>query len=287
MSLFLELNNLMVKYRFRPEKKLGQHFIVNEGVIEKMVSAANLGPKDRVLEIGAGTGFLTRRLLEKSSVLAFEKDERLCELLLKELEQERLELHCSDYLAEKGLEYNKTVSFPPYFLSKKIVLKVLEEKPELCVMVFQREFADKLLALPGFEEYSALSALAQYHYRIEDLGTIQAKRFFPKPKSDSGIIAMHRIERKEKSSNDEGFAHFVDEVFRHKNKNLSNALQDSKGFLSARANIKAVEVEKFKDTKAKRKVFCMEVEELVSLYNSLATPTKKTKKKKKQKKQPS
>jgi len=270
LSLFLELNNLMVKYQFRPEKRLGQHFMVNEGVIEKIVEAADLKPEDKVLEIGAGTGFLTRKLLEKSKVIAFEKDERLCEVLSKELEQENLELHCSDYLTETGLHYSKAVSFPPYFLSKKIVMKLLEEKPELCVMVFQREFAEKLAAVPGFEEYSALSALTQYQYGIEIAGNIQAKRFFPKPKSDSSILVLRRAERKEKARDEQGFTCFVDEIFRHKNKNLSNALRDSEAFLEGGAHIRESALEKFKGKDSDRKVFTLEVEELVELYNALA-----------------
>ncbi|MCX6802817.1 MAG: 16S rRNA (adenine(1518)-N(6)/adenine(1519)-N(6))-dimethyltransferase RsmA [Candidatus Diapherotrites archaeon] len=281
MSLFLELNNLMVKYQFRPEKRLGQHFIVNEGIIEKIVNAADLKSGDRVLEIGAGTGFLTRKLLEKSKVLAFEKDERLCELLLKELEQENLELHCSDYLTETGLKYDKAVSFPPYFLSKKITMKLLEEKPELCVLVFQREFAEKLQAMPGFEEYSALSVLAQYYYNVEATAHINAKRFFPKPKSDSSLVMMRAIKRRKKAADEQGFACFVDEVFRHKNKNLSNALQDSKEFLSKRASINASVLEKFKDNESGRKVFMLDVEEFVELYNSLRSGEGKKKKEKK------
>jgi 16S rRNA (adenine1518-N6/adenine1519-N6)-dimethyltransferase len=279
LSLFLELNNLMVKYQFRPEKRLGQHFMVNEGVIEKILNAADLKPADKVLEIGAGTGFLTRSLLEKSKVVAFEKDERLCELLQKELDQEKLELHCTDYLTETGIKYNKVVSFPPYFLSKKIMMKLLEEKPELCVIVFQREFAEKLVAWPGFEEYSALSVLTQYYYNIEILGNISAKRFFPKPKSDSSIVVMRPAERKERVSDEQGFACFVDEIFRHKNKNLSNALQDSKEFLSKRARINSAVLEKFKGEETGQKVFTLEVEDLVELYKSLSKEAKTEKKK--------
>lgn len=272
MSLFLELNNLMIKYRFKPDKKKGQHFIISEGVIEKIVRTAELTPKDTVLEIGAGTGFLTKRLQQKCRVIAVEKDEKLCELLEKELSKKNLELRCSDYLKEKIPPYNKTVSFPPYFLSKKIILKLLSEKPELCVLVFQSEFAEKLQAMPGFREYSALSVLAQYYYEIKSIARVHAKRFFPKPKSDSTIVAMKRIERKEKARDEKGFASFAEEIFRHKNKNLSNALMDSKKFLPKRAGIKADFIGECRSLElANKKVIHLSVGELVSLYNSLCS----------------
>jgi len=270
MGLFFELNNLMVKYRFRPEKRLGQHFIVNEGVIGKIVEAAELSSKDKVLEIGAGTGFLTRELREKCKVIAVEKDPKLCELLGKELGQKNLELVCGDYLKEKIPAYTKAVCFPPYFISKKIVLKLLSERPELCVLVFQSEFAEKLGANPGFRNYSALSVLAQYHYEIRAIARIHAKRFFPKPKGDSSIVAMRRLERKEKAKSDGGFVGFVEEIFRHKNKNLGNALKNSEKFLPGKTGIGKDFLEKARNTQYwEKKLFHMEVEELVSLYNSL------------------
>lgn len=274
MSLFLELNNLMVKYRFKPDKKKGQHFIINMGIIEKIVEAAGLKQDDTVLEIGAGTGFLTRKLLEKSNVIAIEKDEKLCELLEKELNGKNLDLKCCDYLKEKMPRYNKAVSFPPYFLSKKIILKILAEKPELCVLVFQSEFAGKLMAMPGFREYSATSALAQYHYKIESIATVHAKRFFPKPRSDSAIVVMESTAREERAKDEKGFACFIEEIFRHKNKNLSNALVDSKKFLPGRANIKEDFLKECKGLElAEKKVVHLGVGELVSLYNSLCSKT--------------
>ena len=270
MSLFIELNDLMVKYRFRPEKRLGQHFITSEGVIKKIVEAAELSAKDTVLEIGAGTGFLTRELQEKCRAIAVEKDPKLCELLGKELKQENLELVCGDYLKEKIPAYTKAVCFPPYFISKKIVLKLLSERPELCVLVFQSEFAKKLEASPGFKNYSALGVLAQYQYSIKTAARIHAKRFFPKPKGDSCIVVMRRLERKEKAKSGEGFAFFAEELFRHKNKNVSNALADSKKFLPGKTGICKEFMEKAKNSQCwEKKVFHLEVEELVSLYNSL------------------
>lgn len=259
----------MVKYRFRPNKKLGQNFIVNQRIIKKMVNSAELTQKDRVLEIGSGTGFLTRKLLEKSRVIAVEKDEKLCELLEKELPQENLELVCGDYLREKIPEYNKVVSFPPYFISKKTIQKILKEKPSLGVLVFQREFAEKLRAFPGFLNYIDLSVLIQYYYRIDFVARVKAKNFFPKPRSDSQIIKLQKLHRQKKAVNEEGFACFVKQLFRHKNKNLSNALSDSQKFLK-NVNLQKNYIEKAKYLDlGSEKVMLSSVEDLVNVFNSL------------------
>jgi len=271
VSLFVELNNLMVKYRFKPEKKSGQHFIKSESVLERIVKAAELKPEDIVLEIGPGSGFLTRKLLEKSNVLAIEIDEVLCELLRKEIKEKNFKLICGDYLKEKNLEYNKVVSFPPYFISKKIMQKILREKPDLCALVFQFEFASKLVALPGFRDYSALSVLAQYNYNIELAGRIQAKQFFPKPKSDSAIILMKKKKVNKKARNEEEFSRFIEEIFRHKNKNVANALRNSKKFLNKKEENLDEFIKKIKKREfGEKKVVLLDVEELVELFNEFS-----------------
>ena len=269
MSLFTELNELMLKYRFRPEKRLGQHFITDESTIGKIVELAELEKSDKALEIGPGTGFLTCALAEKCSVTAIEKDEKMCDLLADRF-GDSITLIRGDYLKEKIPAYDKCVSFPPYFASKKIVLKLLREKPKLCVLVFQAEFAEKLIAMPGFGEYGALGALAQYGYSIEIAARVSAKKFFPKPKSDSSIVVMRKISSKKAVKNEAGFAHFVEELFRHKNKNVSNALAGSKKFLPKRACLPKNFGEKALGRKLlEEKVNLLKVEDLVELYNSL------------------
>jgi len=268
MNLFLELNNLMVKYRFKPSKKNGQHFMTNQHTIDRVVELAELEKSETVLEIGPGTGFLTRALKEQSKVVAIEKDEKMVELLEEELGNS-ITLISGDYLKTKIPPYDKCVSFPPYGLSKKIIFKLIKEKPKKCVLLFQQEFAEKLTALPGFRQYTAITALAQYHFDIEIRGIVQAKNFYPKPKSDSAIIELNITKRKKKAKDDEAFTYFIEEIFRHKNKTLSNALQNSAKFLPGKTGISKDYVEKSKAFNGKQKVMQLSVEQLVELYNSL------------------
>jgi len=290
-SLFLELNSLMVKYRFWPDKRKGQHFITSRETVQKLVDSAELTAKDTVLEIGPGSGFLTRELTKTSRVIAVEKDKVLCELMHQELGEKNLQLVCGDYLKEKIPKYNKVVSFPPYFISKKMMLKLFSEKPELCVLVFQSEFAEKLAAMPGFREYSALSVICQYFYETRIIGRVQSKKFFPKPESDSSIVLLKKRKRKTMACDEAGFIAFVREIFRHKNKSVSNALSNSQKFLvkingEQKGNMRKKTREPVfgkmlsralvfpKSTNAKlvkKKVSQLSVEELVGLYNSLYT----------------
>ncbi|MCD6247321.1 MAG: ribosomal RNA small subunit methyltransferase A [Candidatus Diapherotrites archaeon] len=270
MSLFIELTELMAKYRFRPRKKLAQNFLTDEKVIQRMVTAAELNEKDKVLEIGAGTGFLTRKLQKHCSVIAIEYDETLCELLQNELAKDNLELICGDFLKVELPDFNKIVSTPPYHISKKIMIKLLKHGFELAVLAFQEEFVEKLTALPGFPQYGALSVLTQYKTNPKVIGKIEPKAFFPKPKSRSRIVKLEKNERKNKAVNELLFFRFVEELFRHRNKNLSNAISCSREFLSKKLGIGTKQgIEILHSFELEKKVALIEVEEFIQMFNAL------------------
>ncbi len=271
MSLFVELNNLMVKYRFKPSKKFGQNFIINEKAIERILRESNLKQEDTVLEIGAGTGFLTRELQKHSKVIAVEIEKGFCELLQKELPQKNLLILNADFLHTKLPEFNKVVAFPPYNLSKKIILKLLREKFSLGILVFQAEFVEKLIAQPGFSEFNALSVLTQYHFNLKPLKRLKPNSFFPKPKSDSIILRMKRIKREKRAKDEEKFEKFIEQLFRYKNKNLSNALHNAFPSIKKELELEKREFDsKIHELKnGKTKVMLLSIEELVELFNSL------------------
>lgn len=270
MSLFVELNELMAKYRFRPKKKLAQNFLIDERVIQRMVEAAEIKQSDRVLEIGAGTGFLTRELQKHCNVIAVERDETLCTLLQNELAEKNLELICENFLKVELPDFNKVVSTPPYHISKKIMMKLLRHDFELAVLAFQEEFVEKLVALPGFPQYSALSVLTQYKTTPKIIGKIEPRAFFPKPKGRSKIVKLEKNKRKNKVENEALFFRFVEELFRHRNKNLRNAMLCSKNFFSRTLEImpeRAIEI--LCNFELEKKVALIEVEEFVRMFNTL------------------
>jgi len=228
MTLFSELQQLMVTYRFRPKKKLAQHFIINEELIQRMVKEADLKAKDRVLEIGPGVGFLTQFLLEKSKVIGVELDEEMNEILEKRFSKNKnFKLLKGNFLGTKLPKFNKIVSFPPYHISGGILVKLFKEKFDLALIVFQREFCEKLLAKPGFKEYSYLSVLSDYLYEKEIvIHNISSNSFYPKPEGYSSLLKLTRKKNVKGIKDFEKFALFIKNLFRYKNKDLSNSLKN-------------------------------------------------------------
>ncbi|MBN2067781.1 MAG: ribosomal RNA small subunit methyltransferase A [Candidatus Diapherotrites archaeon] len=231
MPYFNELQNLMVRYRFRPKKKLGQHFMVNEGILEKMVGLAELKPNDVVLEVGAGTGFLTRLLLQKCSVVAVEIDERLCAVLEEELPEKNLQVLCGDFFKAELPFFNKVVSLPSYAHSSALMFRLFEQDFDSGILVFQREFAEKLSAMPGFMEYNALSVLIQSQFDVSAVQRVEPGNFFPRPEGESCIVKLVKTTRHGVVKDKPKFALFIKSVFRFKNKNLGNALLKSFHFI--------------------------------------------------------
>ncbi len=246
MSLFAELNSLMVKYRFRPRKSNSQHFVLDERLIQRMVDSAGLKKQDTVLEIGAGCGFLTRELLKHCSVVAVESDPALAELLRSELPQEKLTVVEGNFLDAKLPEFNKVVSLPPYAVSTDITYRLLELGFESAVLVFQREFAEKLVAEPGFSEYCALSVMVNYFSEPELLiGNISPKSFFPAPQTFSSLVRMYSKKRFGTAADEHAFREFVQSIFRFRNKNTSNALVTAAPFLGKHIKIPLAELKGF------------------------------------------
>ncbi|AJF60014.1 MAG: ribosomal RNA small subunit methyltransferase A [Candidatus Diapherotrites archaeon] len=276
MSLFAELNNQMVNYHFRPNRKMAQCFIINGEVIHKMVSAAQLKESDKVLEVGAGTGFLTRELLKHSKVIAVELDETLAALLREQFANEiksgKLKLVEGSILSVKVPKFNKVVALPPYTISSELAFWLLRHDFELAVVGFQREFARKMLSVEGFKEYNSLSVLVNYHFSGEVLiENLSPENFYPKPNSFSSLVVLRRKEPEIKVKDEEKFRRFLKELFRLKNKNLSNALQKSFPFLREELGLSE---EKFREKCSKlketeKKVCFFSAEEFAGIFNEL------------------
>lgn len=275
MSLFTELSELMGKYSFRPNRKLSQNFLVNENALQEIISLAELNEKDSVLEIGAGTGFLTRELSGKCNVIAFEADEKLCNLLWDLFEDPKVKIQCGDFLKAELPEFNKVVSVPPYHISKKIMQKLLEKGFEKAVIVFQEEFAEKLVAEPGFPQYSALTVLCSYKTNARIVKKLSPASFFPKPKTNSAIIVLEKTEPDFKVLNEKLFSFFVIEIFRYRKKNLANALLCSENALKKIGLNKKEALPALKEFDLEKKVDLTSVREFVEIFNALYSSCEK------------
>jgi len=177
----------------RPKKSLSQNFLKDESIIQKIVELANIAPVDTVVEIGPGTGALTRPLLNKcNKVIAIEKDDRLISDLRQDfpvlhlVHADILDVDFSHHVSGSA----KLVSNLPYQLTSPILEKVLPRHDlfETATLMMQLEVAKRIVARPGTRDYSSLSIFAQV-YSTPTLGfTVSREAFFPVPKVDSAVV---------------------------------------------------------------------------------------------------
>jgi 16S rRNA (adenine1518-N6/adenine1519-N6)-dimethyltransferase len=193
----------------KTKKQFGQHWLRNEQVLDRIITAAKIVPTDRILEIGPGTGILTRRLIPgASAVVAVEIDRDLCALLVKKLgnvdnflllENDFLSLDVDSVLNDfpKFQNANKVVANIPYNITGPILEKLLgnivrpNEKPfESIVLLVQKEVGDRLYAKPSTKAFGALSIRVQYLAHCELICPVPARDFSPPPKVDSAVIRL-------------------------------------------------------------------------------------------------
>ena len=285
MSLFENLQNLMIKYHFRPEKKLSQFFCINEALIHFLVSNARLAKGDVVLEIGPGTCFLTRALCEKAAkvsakVIAVELDNMMFDLLSIELEKEiasgLLTLIHGNFLEQdlEKLGVNKIAALPPYHISSELITKLMRTNGlERVVLVLDKGFIQKILAFEGLTEYVALTVFTNVNAKVEILeDTIEQSSFFPVPNTLSTVLLLDF----DVKNNSKEFLLFLKELFRHKNKDLGKSLKQSYQFLAKPLGWKEKEfdLKLAKLALASKKVYLLSPQELLEVFNELGGKTK-------------
>lgn len=177
--------------------RLGQHFLTSEHHLHRVVDAASVEEGDRILEVGPGTGLLTRKLLEAGArVVAIELDRSLLEGLPLRLGDHGGELHTihGDAAQVPWPRFDKLVANLPYAISSPVLFRLFDEEFALAVLTVQREFAERLVARPGTKAYGRLSVKAALKARCELLFRIPRGAFDPQPRVDSACV---RIEPRE------------------------------------------------------------------------------------------
>jgi 16S rRNA (adenine1518-N6/adenine1519-N6)-dimethyltransferase len=176
-------------------KSKGQHILVDKRYLYKIVRYADLSYSDTVLEVGCGTGLLTRLLLKNAKmVYGIEIDGRFVNLLQKkfstEIESGRFVLIKGDALKVEFPKFDKFVANIPYQISSPLTFKLFKHDFKLAVITYQKEFAERLIAKPGSKKYGRLSVVAKAYCKAEILDIIPPKAFKPKPKVESAIVRM-------------------------------------------------------------------------------------------------
>ncbi len=180
-----------------PKKSLGQNFLIDKNVIEKIISITEIKNKN-ILEIGPGTGNLTEKILEKkpSKIFVVEKDNNLCDLLNKKFENQ-IEIINKDILSVEENKINKNLLIVfgnlPYNISTEILLKWifnLNSKiwfQEL-ILMFQKEVAERIVSNMNSSKYGRLSIISQWKFDIKKIIDVKANCFYPKPKIESSLL---------------------------------------------------------------------------------------------------
>jgi 16S rRNA (adenine1518-N6/adenine1519-N6)-dimethyltransferase len=212
----------------RPKKQLGQHFLVDDNILGVIGRLAELGPEDRVLEIGPGLGVLTAYLADRVAHVDAVELDRSLEARLRERIADRagVELHFGDALALDlaRLAPGKLVSNLPYNVATPVIVESLDGLPTVelwCVMV-QREVADRLFASPSTKAYGAVSVLVQLVAERTGFHPVSRQVFRPRPNVESALVAFRRVGLPDRYRE---VKRVVEGAFAHRRKTLPNSLQ--------------------------------------------------------------
>ena len=269
--------DIVDKHGFKFSKSLGQNFLIDDNVIDKIIDGARVKEGDKVIEVGPGIGTLTREMAKRAEkVVAVEIDKNLIPILKETLSDfDNTEVVNEDILK---VDINKLVDEKlsggpvklianlPYYITTPIVMKFLEEDipvTDIVVMV-QKEVADRMNAVPSTKDYGALSVAVQYYCDTEIVAKAPRHMFIPQPKVDSTVIGLHiREEKKYKADNEQLFFKTVKAAFGQRRETLLNSLS-SMGVLD-KAKIKEVLAEAGIDEK--RRGETLSIEEFANLSN--------------------
>ena len=219
-----------------PKKSLGQHFLTDHNIAEKIVSALHDQPRT-VLEIGPGTGILTNLLLQKKELecIFIETDREAVDYLVASFPGISPMLLHEDFLRSdlKGMIQGpyQIVGNLPYNISSQIFFRMLEDRLRLqsAVVMVQKEVAERIKSGPGSKVYGILSVLLQTWFDIEYLFTVSEKVFRPPPKVKSAVIRLSRNQTMDIGCDPDFYFRVVKAGFNQRRKTLRNALKQIHG----------------------------------------------------------
>ena len=191
------IKELLARYEARPSKGLGQNFLIDKNILNKIVEAANIKDTDTILEVGPGLGVLTKELAKKAEkVIAIEKDQTMIEVLKETLKDfTNVEVFNEDILQLNPTTKNfasiyKIVANIPYYLTSPLIRKFLEleVQPQEMVLMLQKEVAQRICAKPP--KMSLLAVSVQFYAEAKIVFNVSKSCFWPAPKVDSAIIKI-------------------------------------------------------------------------------------------------
>ncbi|MDZ4654711.1 MAG: 16S rRNA (adenine(1518)-N(6)/adenine(1519)-N(6))-dimethyltransferase RsmA [Coriobacteriia bacterium] len=223
------------------KKSLGQHFLVDDNVVKRIVDLAEIDPTGRVLEIGPGIGTLTLALCDAAgSVVAVERDDKLLPVLaemtaacgnLDIVRADAVSVSFDTLQGDEGLLPTAMVANLPYGVAATVVLRFLEGMESLCsaTVMVQAEVADRMAAVPGTKAYGAYTVKLGLLAEVKGRFAVARTCFFPPPRVDSAVIRLERVSRSEPQEVLEAAARVAEAAFAQRRKTLRNSLKATLG----------------------------------------------------------
>ena len=257
------IREIKEKYGFRLTKSLGQNFLTDKNIIDRIIEGAQIGENDLVIEIGPGIGVITYETsIAARKVIAVEIDRNLIPILAETLaERDNIEVVNRDILKtdvnaliaearekDPAIEKVRIIGNLPYYITTPIIMKLLEEGvgADGITVMMQKEVADRIKAPAGNKTYGALSVAVQYYCEVEGVVNVPKEVFVPQPKVDSAVLNLKiRKEKPVELMDDQVFFQVVKGGFGQRRKTLNNSLMGVEGITKeiAGAALEAARIE--------------------------------------------
>ncbi len=256
-NLLEETKFIMKKYNIRANKSLGQNFLINEKVIDKIISGADVKDEDLIIEIGPGLGTLTNYLLKKAGkVICIELDKKMINILqdrfklynnFQLLNEDILKVDLKNIIKKEKENINiknvKVVANLPYYITTPIIMKLLEEQLDLenITVMIQKEVADRLVAIPGEKNTGAITYSVYYYSEAKEIFEVPSDSFIPEPEVTSQVIKLKiRNDKPVQIDNKEIMFRIIKCAFMQRRKTLLNGLTNTNVFKNKEEGIQVL-----------------------------------------------
>ena len=254
-NILEETKSIMKKYNIRANKSLGQNFLINSEVVEKIINSSEITKEDMVIEIGPGLGTLTKYLLEKAGkVLCIELDSKMVKILndrfskydnFEIINADVLKINLNEIINEnkrqEKIKKVKVVANLPYYITTPIIMKLLEERLDIegITVMIQKEVADRLIEIPGGKNTGAITYTVYYYCESEKIMEVPNSSFIPEPEVTSEVIKMNlRDKPAVEIKNPKVMFMIIKSAFMQRRKTLLNALTNTKVFINKDEGLK-------------------------------------------------
>ena len=244
MNTHINARKMLAQHGLHPKKNLGQNFLTDRHVLDKIVAAADISKNDLIIEVGPGLGILTAELARAAGkVIAIEIDTNLANILhdtapknVEIINCDILKTDLGEIIAQSGFPRAKLVANLPYYITTPIIFSVLENSlpknglpVDLLVVMVQKEVADRMLAAPSTKAYGLLTLSIAYYGAASLVANVPPNCFFPRPDVHSAVVRIDVAQKIPGQARNDIFFQIVKAAFASRRKTLQNCLAASDG----------------------------------------------------------